>query len=205
MPTPDPNMSIALLSQAGESGRHLREALLGSGAPIVYEAQAAELDRDALERSGARVVVVNLDTEVEAHLDEVYSLLGDDRYNVDLQRGAGFQPVVRMGAGALGAASGGQDPRHRKCRSAAPGRCGSRATAAPQGTGRSEARKPDRSSRRGRACAGRRYRCSRKRSAAASTGIGGRRLFGHCQRCSRKATRCCRRRMNRASDTPRAT
>lgn len=82
MPTPDPNMSIALLSQAGESGRHLREALLGSGAPIVYEAQAAELDRDALERSGARVVVVNLDTEVEAHLDEVYSLLGDDRYNV---------------------------------------------------------------------------------------------------------------------------
>lgn len=82
MPTPDPTMSIALLSQAGESGRHLREALLGSGAPIVYEAQAAELDRDALERSGARVVVVNLDTEVEAHLDEVYSLLGDDRYNV---------------------------------------------------------------------------------------------------------------------------
>ena len=82
MPTPDPTMSIALLSQAGESGRHLREALLGSGAPIVYEAQAAELDRDALERSGARVVVVNLDTEVEAHLDEVYSLLGDERYNV---------------------------------------------------------------------------------------------------------------------------
>ena len=82
MPMPEAKMSIALLSQAGESGRHLREALVGSGAPIVYEAQAAELDRDALEKSGARVVVVNLDSEVEAHLDEVYSLLGDDRYNV---------------------------------------------------------------------------------------------------------------------------
>lgn len=82
MPTPEAKTSIALLSQAGESGRHLRDALVGSGAPIVYEAQAAELDRDALEKSGARVVIVNLDTEVEAHLDEVYSLLGDDRYNV---------------------------------------------------------------------------------------------------------------------------
>ncbi|MEZ5462577.1 chemotaxis protein CheB [Dokdonella sp.] len=75
-------MRIALLSQAGESGRHLRDALAGSGTPIVYEAQATELDRDALEKSGARVVVVNLDADVEAHLDEVYSLLDDDRYNV---------------------------------------------------------------------------------------------------------------------------
>lgn len=75
-------MRIALLSQAGESGRHLRDALAGSGTPIVYEAQAAELDRDALEKSGASVIVVNLDAEVEAHLDEVYSLLDDERYNV---------------------------------------------------------------------------------------------------------------------------
>jgi two-component system chemotaxis response regulator CheB/chemosensory pili system protein ChpB (putative protein-glutamate methylesterase) len=75
-------MRIALLSQAGESGRHLRDALAGSGTPIVYEAQATELDREALEKSGARVVVVNLDADVEAHLDEVYSLLDDDRYNV---------------------------------------------------------------------------------------------------------------------------
>ncbi len=73
---------IALLSQSGESGRHLRDALAGAGTPIVYEAEAAALDRDALERSGARVIVVNLDAEVEAHLDEVYALLGDDRYNV---------------------------------------------------------------------------------------------------------------------------
>ncbi|MGB0134598.1 MAG: hypothetical protein WBP53_12235, partial [Dokdonella sp.] len=75
-------MRIALLSQAGESGRHLRDALAGSGTPIVYEAQATELDRAALEKSGASVVVVNLDADVEAHLDEVYSLLDDARYNV---------------------------------------------------------------------------------------------------------------------------
>ena len=75
-------MPIALLSQAGESGRHLREALADCGTPIVYESQAAEFDREALEKSGARVVVVNLDPEVEAHLDDVYALLDDDRYNV---------------------------------------------------------------------------------------------------------------------------
>ena len=82
MQTPETTMGIALLSQAGESGRHLRDALAGSGTPIVYEAEAAELDRDALEKSGASVVVVNLDADVEAHLDEVYTLLDDDRYNV---------------------------------------------------------------------------------------------------------------------------
>lgn len=75
-------MPIALLSQAGESGRHLRDALAASGTPIVYESQAAEFDREALEQSGARVVVVNLDPEAEAHLDDVYALLDDARYNV---------------------------------------------------------------------------------------------------------------------------
>lgn len=75
-------LPIALLSQPGDTGRHLRDALVDTGAPIVYEAQAAELDRERLERSGARVVVVNLDNEVEAHLDAVYDLIGDDRYNV---------------------------------------------------------------------------------------------------------------------------
>lgn len=76
------SIAIALLSQTGEAGRHLRDALLHVGTPIVYEAAASDLDRDALERSGARVVVVNLDSEVESHLDDVYALLDDDRYNV---------------------------------------------------------------------------------------------------------------------------
>lgn len=79
---PENLMPIALLSQAGESGRHVRDALAASGTPIVYESQAAEFDREALEQSGARVVVVNLDPDVEAHLDDVYALLDDDRYNV---------------------------------------------------------------------------------------------------------------------------
>jgi chemosensory pili system protein ChpB (putative protein-glutamate methylesterase) len=79
---PENTMTIALLSQAGESGRHLRDALAESGTAIVYESQAAEFDRDALEKSGARVVVVNLDAETDAHLDDVYALLDDDRYNV---------------------------------------------------------------------------------------------------------------------------
>lgn len=79
---PENTMPIALLSQAGDSGRHLRDALAASGTPIVYECQAAEFDREALEQSGACVVVVNLDPEVEAHLDDVYALLDDDRYNV---------------------------------------------------------------------------------------------------------------------------
>ncbi len=82
MPTPEVRVPIALLSQTGESSRHLREALAAAGAPIVYEVHASQLDRDALEQSGARVVVVNLDADVDAHLDDVYALLGDDRYNV---------------------------------------------------------------------------------------------------------------------------
>lgn len=82
MPTPEARVPIALLSQVGEASRHLREALAGAGTPIVYEAHASQLDRDALEQSGARVVVVNLDADVDAQIDEVYALLGDDRYNV---------------------------------------------------------------------------------------------------------------------------
>lgn len=82
MSTPEARVPIALLSQTGEASRHLREALASAGTPIVYEAHAAQLDREALEESGARVVVVNLDADVEAHLDDVYALLGDDRYNV---------------------------------------------------------------------------------------------------------------------------
>lgn len=76
------NVPIALLTQSGEPGRHLREALAAAGTPIAYEAHAAHFDRDELEKSGARVIVVNLDPDVEAHLEDVYALLDDDRYNV---------------------------------------------------------------------------------------------------------------------------
>jgi len=76
------NVAVALLYQTRELERHLRDALSSLGTPIVYEAAADDLDAAALESSGARVVVVNLDPAVESHLDEVYGLLENDRYNV---------------------------------------------------------------------------------------------------------------------------
>jgi len=76
------NVAVALLYQTQELGRHVRDALSSLGTPIVYEAATDHLDPGALEESGARVVVVNLDPAVEAHLDEVYGLLEDDRYSV---------------------------------------------------------------------------------------------------------------------------
>jgi chemosensory pili system protein ChpB (putative protein-glutamate methylesterase) len=79
---PNSNVAIALLCETPELGQHLRDALTSLGTPIVYEAAPANLDVGALEHSGARVVVVNLDPAVEAHLDEVYSLLENDRYSV---------------------------------------------------------------------------------------------------------------------------
>jgi len=82
VPNLESNTAVALVSQAKDLGRHLRDALASMGTPIVYEAAPSELDLAALESSGARVVVVNLDSEVEEHLDEVYGLLEDDRYCV---------------------------------------------------------------------------------------------------------------------------
>ncbi|HET7925315.1 MAG TPA: chemotaxis protein CheB, partial [Rhodanobacteraceae bacterium] len=82
MPNPQAATAVALVSQARDLGRHLRDALTSMGTPIVYEASPGDLDLAALESSGARVVVVNLDSEVEEHLDEVYGLLEDDRYCV---------------------------------------------------------------------------------------------------------------------------
>jgi chemosensory pili system protein ChpB (putative protein-glutamate methylesterase) len=82
VPNPETHTAVALVSQARELGRHLRDALASMGTPIVYEASPSDLDLAALESSGARVVVVNLDSEVEEHLDEVYGLLENDRYCV---------------------------------------------------------------------------------------------------------------------------
>ena len=76
------NVAVALLYQTQELGRHMRDALSSLGTPIVYEAATDHLDSAALHDSGARVVVVNLDPAVEAHLDEVYGLLENDRYSV---------------------------------------------------------------------------------------------------------------------------
>lgn len=75
-------VSVALLYQTSQLEGHLKDALKELGAAVVYEALTAQMDRDALEGSGAHVVIVNLDPEIESHLDEVYDLLDDERYNV---------------------------------------------------------------------------------------------------------------------------
>ncbi|HVJ63544.1 MAG TPA: hypothetical protein VM555_12635, partial [Tahibacter sp.] len=73
-------VSVALLYQTSQLEGHLKDALNELGAAVVYEALTAEMDRDALEGSGAHVVIVNLDPDIESHLDEVYDLLDDERY-----------------------------------------------------------------------------------------------------------------------------
>jgi hypothetical protein len=66
---------VALLYPTDAAGTQLREALTRCGTPIVYETLTSRADRDALEGSGARVVVVNLDAEVDNYLDDIQSLL----------------------------------------------------------------------------------------------------------------------------------
>jgi chemosensory pili system protein ChpB (putative protein-glutamate methylesterase) len=75
-------VSVALLYETREHGEPLREILASFGASVVYEALASALDRDALERSHANVVVVNLDGQNDPGLDGVYDLLDDARYRV---------------------------------------------------------------------------------------------------------------------------
>ncbi|MBO9665126.1 chemotaxis protein CheB [Dokdonella sp.] len=76
------DVAVALLSDTPEHGAHLREALLALGAPVVYETSMQALDRAALERSHANVVVINLDAQGGPQLDDLDGLLADARYRV---------------------------------------------------------------------------------------------------------------------------
>ena len=80
-------MSVALLSDKPTRNEHLRAALGALGATVAYESVADTFDRDALERSGARVVIVNLDDGDNSEFDAVYDLLDDDRYRVLINDG----------------------------------------------------------------------------------------------------------------------
>lgn len=73
---------VALLYQSAAQSQHVRETLVAIGTPIAYEAAAGSLDAEALARSHANVVVVNLEDEDDPGLDAVYSLLDDPRYTV---------------------------------------------------------------------------------------------------------------------------
>lgn len=81
------SVPVALLFQTDELGRHLRAVLNDIGTPIVYESTTHAIDRVSLEQSGARVVVVNLDSELDGDLDQVYDLLGDGSYRVLINEG----------------------------------------------------------------------------------------------------------------------
>jgi two-component system chemotaxis response regulator CheB/chemosensory pili system protein ChpB (putative protein-glutamate methylesterase) len=79
---PLPGVAVALVYETRERSDHVRETLAAIGTSIVYESAAHALDRAALEQSRASVVVVNLDAQDEDDLENVYSLLDDDRYRV---------------------------------------------------------------------------------------------------------------------------
>lgn len=81
------SVPVALLFQTDELGRHLRTVLNDIGTPIVYESTTHAIDRVSLEQSGARVVIVNLDSELDGDLDQVYDLLGDGPYRVLINEG----------------------------------------------------------------------------------------------------------------------
>lgn len=76
------DMRVALLYQTTQHGSHLREALKDLGASVVYEAQSSTIDRDALEGSGARVVIVNLDADSDEYIDQVYDVLDAGDYEI---------------------------------------------------------------------------------------------------------------------------
>ncbi|MEO5559157.1 MAG: chemotaxis protein CheB [Dokdonella sp.] len=82
MSSTESGVCVALLYETRERGEQLRDILNSFGASVVYEALASALDRDALERSQASVIVVNLDAQNDPDIDNVYELLDDARYRV---------------------------------------------------------------------------------------------------------------------------
>ena len=76
------DLRVALLYQAGQFGVHLRDALKELGAVVVYEAPPADIDRDKLEGSGARIVIVNLEADSDTYIDHLYDVLDEGDYEV---------------------------------------------------------------------------------------------------------------------------
>jgi len=73
---------IALLYAAQGLQPHLKDALAELGARVVYDAAAAKFDRSALDASGARVVLVNLEPDADDGIDALGDLLADDALKV---------------------------------------------------------------------------------------------------------------------------
>ena len=84
MPSIDTRAEVAvgLVHPAGDLHTHLSDALRDLGASIVYEAETAKFDRAALDRSGAQVVIVNLDPDSDEQTEAIDDLLVDDSLKV---------------------------------------------------------------------------------------------------------------------------
>jgi len=74
--------AVALLFDDTELGGQLREALHERGARIVHEGGVASLSRELLQRTGAEVLVVNLDDTADDALDQLYEVIDGDRPRV---------------------------------------------------------------------------------------------------------------------------
>jgi two-component system chemotaxis response regulator CheB/chemosensory pili system protein ChpB (putative protein-glutamate methylesterase) len=77
-----PAVAVALLSSTQGLHAHLKAALAEVGAHVVYDAAATQFDRAALDASGARVVVVNLDPDGDDEFAPLDALLSDDSLHV---------------------------------------------------------------------------------------------------------------------------
>lgn len=78
---------VALVYQSAALHAHLRQALGDAGASVVYESATASFDNDELSRSGASVVVVNLDPDSDEDLDAIDGLLVDDTRKIIINDG----------------------------------------------------------------------------------------------------------------------
>jgi chemosensory pili system protein ChpB (putative protein-glutamate methylesterase) len=75
-------VSVALVYQAAALQTYLSDALRDLGANVVYETRTRDFERAVLDRSGAKVVIVNLDPDNDEVIDAIDDLLVDDKLKV---------------------------------------------------------------------------------------------------------------------------
>ncbi len=75
-------VSVALVYQAQTVQAYLSDALRELGANVVYETRTRDFERAVLDRSGARVVIVNFDPDNDEQIDAIDELLVDDQLKV---------------------------------------------------------------------------------------------------------------------------
>lgn len=75
-------VSVALVYQAQAVQAYLSDALRDLGANVVYETRTRDFERAVLDRSGARVVIVNFDPDSDEQIDAIDELLVDDQLKV---------------------------------------------------------------------------------------------------------------------------